>query len=310
MESGNHFDSSRAELFEALGHPTRIKVLRTLEAKPMGFAELKRQVGIESSGHLQFHLGKLTGLVTTNSEGSYSLTDEGREAIRVLKTVPTDLAATSVRRAATGRNDWTKSLRVFQVISVVLLVFIALFGFAYYSQSTQVGSLNTQVQSLNSEVQTLQSSVSSVGSQAGNWQIIAELGKSVVLATNVRVSSQCTRESFSGITLQGYLVTPIVAFQANYSGYLVVSATNLTNSSEASPYLQLTDHPSSSLAFEQLYGVSLPPIIGVYSWKATILPVSPPGNITLGLVPVNPLVPPPCVVGANATGTFSVTYYY
>ena len=36
MESGNHFDSSRAELFEALGHPTRVKILRTLETKPYG----------------------------------------------------------------------------------------------------------------------------------------------------------------------------------------------------------------------------------------------------------------------------------
>lgn len=53
------FDSSRAELFEALGHPTRVKILKALGERPMGFAELKREVGIESGGHLQFHLGKL-----------------------------------------------------------------------------------------------------------------------------------------------------------------------------------------------------------------------------------------------------------
>jgi outer membrane murein-binding lipoprotein Lpp len=263
---------------------------------------LKREVGIESSGQLQFHLGKLSGLVTTNSEGSYALTDEGREAIRVLKTVPIDFAAPSVRHSAAGRDGWTKPLRAFQVVSVVLLVLIAVFGFAYYSQSTQVSSLNTKVQSLNSEVQTLQSGVSSVSSQAANLQSIADLGKSVVLATGVRVSSQCMRTSVFGMTSQGFLVQPIVGFQANYSGYLVITSKDLYNSSEASPYLQVIDNPFSPLA-------PLPRITGLYSWKATILPVSPPGNVTLWLVPVNPFVYP-CAVGANATGTFSVTYYY
>ena len=304
MESGSNFDSSRAELFEALGHPTRVRILRSLEDGPTGFAKLKREVGIESSGQLQFHLGKLSGLVTTNSEGSYALTDEGREAIRVLKTVPVDFAAPSIRHSAAERNDWTKSLRVFQVISVVLLVLIAVFGFAYYSQSTQISSLNAQVQSLNSEVQTLQSGVSSVGSQATNWQSIADLGKSVVLASSVRVSSQCMRENEGFGMTQGFLVQPIVGFQANYSGYLAITSKDLTNSSEASPYLQLID----TLALGNTTA-SPQRITGLYSWKTTMIPVSPPGDVTLGLVPVNPFVYP-CAIGANATGTFSVTYYY
>ena len=85
-ESDDHFDSSRAELFEALGHPTRIKILRTLEGNSMSFSELKKEVEIGSSGHLQFHLGKLSGLVTTNSAGDYQLTDDGKEALYVAQT--------------------------------------------------------------------------------------------------------------------------------------------------------------------------------------------------------------------------------
>ncbi|MGA1976067.1 MAG: winged helix-turn-helix domain-containing protein [Conexivisphaerales archaeon] len=42
------FDKSRAELFEALGHPIRIKILHALQDGPLGFADLKRKVGIES----------------------------------------------------------------------------------------------------------------------------------------------------------------------------------------------------------------------------------------------------------------------
>jgi DNA-binding transcriptional ArsR family regulator/outer membrane murein-binding lipoprotein Lpp len=307
MESGSNFDSSRAELFEALGHPTRVRILRSLEDGPTGFAQLKRGVGIESSGQLQFHLGKLSGLVTTNSEGSYTLTDEGREAIRVLKTVPIDFTAPSVRHSAAGRNDWTKSLRVFQVVSVVLLVLIAVFGFAYYSQATQVSSLSTQVQSLNSGVQTLQSRVSSVSSQAANWQSIAEGGKSAVLVDKLSVSSNCSSPNL------GY-VGQIVAFQANYSGYLAVMASDFTNNSKAIPFLQLSGHPSfpaGNTVMPGTYGVypiPLPATSTPISFT-TLVPVSPsPGSFTLSLVPA-----PPggyCVTGANASGTFSVTYYY
>ncbi len=39
-----------AELFEAISHPERIKILKILEKKPASFASLKRQLGIESSG--------------------------------------------------------------------------------------------------------------------------------------------------------------------------------------------------------------------------------------------------------------------
>jgi DNA-binding transcriptional ArsR family regulator len=85
-EAENNFDSSRAELFEALGHPTRVKILRSLEARPMSFSEIKKEVGIESSGHLQFHLGKLSGLIRADSLGNYTLTDDGRGALHVAET--------------------------------------------------------------------------------------------------------------------------------------------------------------------------------------------------------------------------------
>ena len=81
---GDSFDLSRAEVFEALGHPTRIRIMQSLANRPMGFAELKRDSGIESNGLLAFHVGKLEGLVKQNSEGSYALTDEGREALRII----------------------------------------------------------------------------------------------------------------------------------------------------------------------------------------------------------------------------------
>jgi len=85
MSSGNErndFNKDRAELFEALGHPTRIRILQCLAESPLGFAELKKRLDIESGGLLQFHLGKLQELVKVSAERNYALTDEGKEALR------------------------------------------------------------------------------------------------------------------------------------------------------------------------------------------------------------------------------------
>jgi len=142
-ERGNGFDFSRAELFEALGHPIRVKILHSLETKPLGFAELKREVGVESSGHLQFHLGKLAGLVGTTPDGSYALTDDGREAIRVLKSVPASHGETiSGERASIFRwNQWSKPL-----LAILLIVVVVLAAVAVYQQQ-QITTMNRDLSS-------------------------------------------------------------------------------------------------------------------------------------------------------------------
>ena len=64
----NEFEEERrrAEVFDALSHPTRIMILKTLNENPAGFADLKKQLGIESSGHLKHHISKLNSLVKTD----------------------------------------------------------------------------------------------------------------------------------------------------------------------------------------------------------------------------------------------------
>jgi len=139
-DHGNHFDSSRAELFEALGHPVRVRILLSLEGKPMGFADLKKEVGIESSGHLQFHLGKLAGLVGTTSEGLYALNDDGREAIRVLKTTTLGNEVSPRGKAPSlRRRDWAKPL-----LGVLLIAVVVLAGVVVYQQD-QIAALNGEI---------------------------------------------------------------------------------------------------------------------------------------------------------------------
>ena len=78
-----------ATLFEAISHPTRIRLIRILMEKAQRFAELKHSLTITSSGNLQHHLKKLIDLITINDNGKYALTDQGREAFLAIETIST-----------------------------------------------------------------------------------------------------------------------------------------------------------------------------------------------------------------------------
>jgi DNA-binding HxlR family transcriptional regulator len=76
---------SSDEMFEAVSHPIRIDIVKILAEKPLGFADLKRELRISSSGLLDFHLKKLDDLIATNKEGSYSLTEKGFAALTAVE---------------------------------------------------------------------------------------------------------------------------------------------------------------------------------------------------------------------------------
>jgi hypothetical protein len=72
-------------MFEAVSHPLRIDIVQRLAEKPLGFADLKRELKISSSGLLDFHLKKLDELITINKEGRYSLTEKGFAALTTIE---------------------------------------------------------------------------------------------------------------------------------------------------------------------------------------------------------------------------------
>ncbi len=92
-------DRKRAEVFDALSHPTRIMLLKALSDEPLGFADLKKKLGIESSGHLQHHISKLGGLIKTDDYGKYTLSDQGKDALHSVDTVE------SVARVKASENE-------------------------------------------------------------------------------------------------------------------------------------------------------------------------------------------------------------
>jgi DNA-binding HxlR family transcriptional regulator len=138
--SGSEFNSDNAELYETLAHPTRILILQTLADHPLRFAELKRLTNIESSGNLSFHLNKLGSLVKADPEGNYCLTDEGKEAIRVVE------ATERLSRQTRSESRLLKSSRIGRRESAILLTLAILLG---VSMITTGSFLASQSQVMN-----------------------------------------------------------------------------------------------------------------------------------------------------------------
>ena len=78
---------SSDEVFEAISHPLRIDILKILSRKSTGFADLKRELRITSSGLLDFHLKKMASIVERDSDGLYTLNQAGFAALYAVNVV-------------------------------------------------------------------------------------------------------------------------------------------------------------------------------------------------------------------------------
>jgi len=140
-ESSSEESLARAELFEALGHPIRVKILKSLEQGGLGFSELKRKSGVKSNGHLEFHLGKLRGLVSTTEAGDYVLTDDGMEALRFLRVKTPEFAGTSEMKPLNLRNAAVAALIVGLLVSGSVIIVV---GFLLSGQTSWEWSGSTE----------------------------------------------------------------------------------------------------------------------------------------------------------------------
>jgi len=78
---------SADDVFDAISHPMRIEILKLLSKKPLGFADMKRALKIDSSGQLDFHLKKMAVLVKPDPHGMYTLTERGFAALYAVNVV-------------------------------------------------------------------------------------------------------------------------------------------------------------------------------------------------------------------------------
>jgi len=155
-------DRRRAEVFDALSHPTRIMILKALSEEALGFADLKKKTGIESSGHMQHHLSKLSGLVKTDEYGKYILSDQGKDALLSVETVE------KTAQSAPKKNEKSKFfnnsfLLKSAVVALALLLMATSILVAYeYSQTSSLqnsiseqDNLITQLNSTEQQRDTL-----------------------------------------------------------------------------------------------------------------------------------------------------------
>lgn len=149
------FNQARADLFDAIGHPVRIRILQEIAAEPFTFSGLKKRIGIESSGHMTFHLEKLVHLIRATPDGTYALTDDGKEALHLIQTVhgtqvmPQTVPAIRHGRTLRYRLAGTPKRIVGFVAIITAIILVgavaasALSGVPLYStQQTLLGSLH------------------------------------------------------------------------------------------------------------------------------------------------------------------------
>ena len=260
-ESDNEFNSGRAELYETLAHPTRILILQTLSNHQMGFSELKRATSIESSGNLSFHLNKLSPLVKTDSEGNYGLTDEGREALRMIEASRTPHTEPGPSRPVFRLLQRRGVLAGLVLILVVLIAVSALFGYTYVTSANTISSLNKRDSGLdaysatanatiatdnariaadNSLISKLQGNISSFQSQVSQGQSAIQSSKNQLSQDNSTIQSlenevsllQSQVSELQARALCGSVITTNVTLSSNIgpcSGDgLIIGASHIT----------------------------------------------------------------------------------
>jgi DNA-binding transcriptional ArsR family regulator len=122
-------DRQRAEVFDALAHPARITILKALSEGALGFADLKKRIGIESSGHLQHHLSKLNGLIKTDEHGKYCLSDQGKDALFSVQTVE-KVVGLKVKEAGRVIHAYAfKTKTILTTVTILLVIASLLCGF-------------------------------------------------------------------------------------------------------------------------------------------------------------------------------------
>lgn len=117
------------EVFDAISHPLRIRILKELAKKPLSFSELKRAVNVESSGALDFHLKKMQSLIEADSDGRYILNAKGSAALEAIRVIE--------------QHGWQKRSFSLNLLVYILLNIWALATFSFSAYSLIVFATST-----------------------------------------------------------------------------------------------------------------------------------------------------------------------
>lgn len=100
-------ESAPSEIFEVLGHETRLAIIEELAKRRrtqwrpagLGFAELRKAIGVADAGKFNYHLGKLRDHFVEKHDDEYVLRNAGLELAGAIR------AGTYTERIGTRRSD-------------------------------------------------------------------------------------------------------------------------------------------------------------------------------------------------------------
>jgi DNA-binding HxlR family transcriptional regulator len=253
-------DRQRAEVFDALGHPTRIAILKALDEGPQGFADLKKKTDIESSGHLTHHLLKLEKLIKTDEFGKYCLSDQGRDALLTVQTVE-QVSSGAKGSSRKGRRFSGKiGVKTATLILASLLIASTTIAVLEYNQIT---TLQSQIAQFNGDDNMMAFYIEFGLVPTTNVNSSFAPPVSMLLATRMGLES----EGWNKTSLQDMRVSSLLA---NYT-----KATN---------YTQIYAHGTSFGNFTTLGPVFAPPadysavtldnVVYRYVWMVSVQPRS------------------------------------
>ncbi len=148
-------DRQRAEVFDALGHTTRILILKAVSEGSMGFADLKKKINVDSSGQLQHHLNKLNGLIKTDEYGKYCLSDQGKDALHTVQLVE------NTKEIRKNRKYRFKTASILKSLSILLITLLIVSSAVALLEYNHIMTLQKEILQNSQDISRLQAQLDS-----------------------------------------------------------------------------------------------------------------------------------------------------
>ncbi len=116
-------DDTYSNIFNALKHPIRRRILRILKEKPATYTEIQRDLNIDN-GLLNYHLENMKDLHTKDEKGRYCLSEFGIAATNLTNRIEEPTREARNRLTLLGRSiSWSKLLAILVGVLVLTNVY-------------------------------------------------------------------------------------------------------------------------------------------------------------------------------------------
>ncbi len=120
-----------SKLLNIISNPIRANIIKTLKTNPQSFSNLMKNLSIESTSKLSFHLDKLSILITKNEQGYYELSHLGEKIYSFLEAIENDeviLSSDSLSKIPSQSQGFLKARAgfFFKWLGVIIVVLTSL----------------------------------------------------------------------------------------------------------------------------------------------------------------------------------------